>query len=157
MVLEIDGWKFQVFDVTTRKYYAKEAAGHCTCATCRNFYRTVDREYPELRPFLARFGVHVEAPDSMSAPIQTLCDCHYAVCGKILEAGDEPITVGNTVVHPQTWEDALVDTDMDEPCFFLFVSPLHVPWVLDEPMDAIDTPEKEQDAIARILGRWINE
>ena len=95
MILEIDGWKFQVFDVTTRKYYAREVADHCTCATCRNFYQTVDQVYPELRPFLARFGVHVEAPEEMMTPIQTICDCYYTVCGKILEAGEEPIAVGN--------------------------------------------------------------
>ena len=155
MILEIDGWKFQVFDVTTRKYYAREVAGHCTCATCRNFYKTVDRVYPELRPFLARFGVHVEAPEEMSAPIQTMCDCHYTVCGKILETGDGPIAVGNTWVYPQNREDAAVGTDMDEPFFFLYISPLNVPWVLDEPMDTIDTPEKEQSVIAKILGKWI--
>ena len=155
MILEIDGWKFQVFDVTTRKYYAREVADHCTCATCRNFYQTVDKVCPELRTFLARFGVHVEAPDSMSAPIQTMCDCYYAVCGKILEAGEGPITVGTTSVYPLSERD--IYTEMDEPFFFLFVSPVIVPWVLDEPMEPIDTPKKEQDAIARILGRWINE
>ena len=137
MILEIDGWKFQVFDVTTRKYYAREVAGHCTCATCRNFYQTVDSVCPELRSFLARFGAHVEAPEKMSAPIQTMCDCYYVVCGRILEAGEEAITMGNTLVYPQTWEEAMVDTDMDEPCFFLFASPLNVPWVLDEPMEKI--------------------
>ena len=157
MILEIDGWKFQVFDVTTRKYYAREVSDHCTCATCRNFYQTVDKVCPELRPFLARFGVHVDAPDQMTAPIQTMCDCYYTVCGKILEEGDEAITVGDTKVYPQTWEEAMVNTEMDEPYFFLFVSPLTVPWVLDEPMDPIDTPEKEQDTIARILARWITE
>ena len=45
--------------------------------------------------------VHVEAPDSMTAPLQTMCDCYYAVCGQILEAGEAPITVGNTQVFPQ--------------------------------------------------------
>ena len=157
MILEIYGWKFQVFDVTTRKYYAREVADHCTCATCRNFYQTVDKVYPELRPFLARFGVHVEAPESMTAPLQTMCDCYYAVCGQILETGETPITVGNTQVFPQNREEAMIHTEMDEPCFFLFVSPLNVPWVLEEPMEAIDTPEKEQDTIAKILGRWIQE
>lgn len=157
MILEVDGWKFQIYDVTTRKYYAREVADHCTCATCRNFYQTVDRVYPELRPFLAHFGVHVEAPESMSAPIQTICDCYYSVCGKILEVGEEPISIGNTVVYPQTCEEVRVDTDMDEPYFFLYISPLNVPWVLDEPMDAIDTPEKTQNAIAKILGKWIKD
>ena len=155
MILEIDGWKFQIFDVATRKYYTREVAGHCTCATCRNFYQTVDNVCPELRPFLARFGVHVEAPDSMSAPIQTICDCYYAVCGKILEAGEEPISIGNTVVYPQTSEEAMVDTDMDDPYFFLYISPLNVPWVLEEPMETIVTPEKEQQVISKILGKWI--
>ena len=113
MILEIDGWRFQVFDVTTRKYYAREVAGHCTCATCRNFYQTVDKVYPELRPFLAQFGAHVEAPEEMSAPIQTMCDCYYAVCVSILEAGEEPITVGSTQVHPCSPEEAMVQKCRD--------------------------------------------
>ena len=115
MILEIDGWKFQIFDVTTRKHYAKEVAEHCTCSTCRNFYQTVDQIYPELRPFLAQFGVHVEAPEEMMAPIQTMCDCYYTVCGKILEEGNEAIVVGDTKVYPQTWDMAGVNTYMEKP------------------------------------------
>jgi hypothetical protein len=51
----------------------------------------------------------------------------------------------------------MVNTEMDEPYFFLYVSPLIVPWVLEEPMEAIDTPEKEQNIISKILGKWIQE
>ena len=155
MILEIDGWKFQIFDVTTRKHYAREVAEHCTCSTCRNFYQTVDQIYPEVRPFLAQFGVHVEAPEEMMAPVQTMCDCYYTVCGKILEEGDEAISVGNTKVYPQTWEKAGVNTYMEKPYFFLLVSTMNVPWVLDEPMEEIYAPEKKRSIISRILEKWI--
>lgn len=154
MILEIDDWKFRIFDVTTRKYYAREVAEHCQCAYCRNFYASVDAAYPELRPFLNRFGIHIEAPEEMLSFRPTLCSNYYTVCGEILETGDEPINIGNISIEPMTPEDALVDTDLD-PCFVLYVSTMNLPWVLDEPMDSADSPAKEQDAISRLLRRWM--
>ena len=154
MILEIDGWKFQVFPIATRKYYAKEYSEHCSCAYCRNFYEAVDAKYPELRGFLDRFGVHIEAPDEMISFKPTLCANYYSVCGEILEQGDDPIVLDGISVEPMTLEEAMVDTDLD-PCFFLYVSTMDLPWVLDEPMETAVSPAKEQDAISRLLRRWI--
>ena len=154
MILQIDGWKFQVFSVATRKYYAKEYAEHCSCAYCRNFYAAVDGKYPQLRGFLDRFGVHVEAPDEMISFRPTLCSNYYSVCGEILERGEEPIELGGITVEPMAWEEAMTDTDLD-PCFFLYVSTMDLPWVLDEPMEKAVSSAKEQDAISRLLQRWI--
>ena len=154
MILEIEGWKFQVFPVATRKYYAKEYSEHCTCAYCRNFYTAVDDRYPKLREFLERFGVHIEAPDEMISFRPTLCSNYYSVCGEILEQGDDPIDLGGITVEPMTPEEAMIATDL-EPCFFLYVSTLELPWVLDEPLDKAASPAKEQDAISRLLRRWI--
>lgn len=156
MILEIDGWKFQVFDVTTRKYYAREVADHCTCATCRNFYQTVDTVYPELRPFLARFGAHVEAPEEMISFSPTLCSNYYGICGQILKRGEGPILLDGICVEPQSAEEAMVNTEL-EPCFFLYVGTMTLPWVLGEPMETAESPAQAQNAISRLLGRWISD
>lgn len=157
MILQIDDWKFQVFDIATRKYYARELAAHCDCAYCRNFYETVDGEYPEMRGFLARFGVHIEAPDEMMSFTPTRCSNYYAVCGKILEQGEGPISISGVPVEPQTAEEAMVNTDCPGPCFFLCVGCMTLPWVLDEPMEDADSPAKGKDPIQQLLGRWITD
>lgn len=155
MILTIDDWKFQIYSVATRKYYARELAEHCTCATCRNFYTAVDQTYPELRGFLRKFGVEVEAPDEMMAYTPTLCANYYAVCGTILERGQGSIQVGDTLVTPMTQEEAMANTWLSEPLFFLSVDTMRLPWVLKEP--PAEGPSGEKDTVSRILGRWITE
>ena len=59
MIIKIDAWKFDVDLNATMAYSAQEAMDHCTCGYCRNFYASVDIVYPNLRPFLAEFGVHI--------------------------------------------------------------------------------------------------
>ena len=157
MIIQIDDWKFQVFTVSNRRYYAREAREHCTCAWCRNFYESVDGQYPELRSFLDRFGVHIEAPEEMMAPTPNLCDCYYPVCGEILRQGSEDITVNGVTVSPLTREEAMVNTEMEGPVFYLQVGCMVLPWVLDEPMEETDSPAKSQNFIQRLLRRWITE
>ena len=53
MILQIDDWKFDIDMERTMEYSAKEAAEHCDCAYCRNFYAAVDEHCSDLRPFLA--------------------------------------------------------------------------------------------------------
>ena len=157
MILEIDGWKFQVFDVATRKYYAKEVKTHCTCGNCRNFYATIDSVAPELRPFMAKFGVHIEAPDEMVSFTPTHFSNYYGVCGQILEQGEEPLAVGSMTVEPMTEEEAMSQTECSEPCFYLCVTNIIVPWVLNEPMEQTQMAVNEQDTISRLLGRWARD
>lgn len=157
MILEIDDWKFHVFSVTTRKYYARQASEHCQCAWCRNFYTSVHGKYPNMRPFLDRFGVHIEAPDEMMAFSPTMCANYYAVCGEILERGEGPIMIDGIPVEPQSADESMVNTELDGPCFFLYVGCMTLPWVLDEPMEEADSPAKGQNPIVRLLRRWITD
>lgn len=156
MILEIDGWKFQVFDVATRKHYAREVAEHCDCAYCRNFYAAIDTVSPELRPFLARFGVQIEAPDEMISFTPTLCTNYYGVCGQILEHGDAPLIIGDVTVEPMTESEAMTESGCPEPRFFLCAQTIKLPWVLNEPMETAESPAQAQNTIARLLGRWID-
>ena len=157
MIVKIDGWVVRVFPMENRKYYAREVADHCQCAWCRNFYSSVDGTYPQLRPFLEQFGVHIEAPDEMIALSPTLCAGYYAVCGEILERGEDDLLLDGLSVMPLAWSEAKVDTLMEEPLFFLRTDWMTLPWVLEEPMNEADSPAKGKNFIARVLSPWITE
>ena len=78
MFLEIDGWKFDVDLVETMSYSSKVLSDHCQCGYCRNFYQAIDGSYPQLRTFLAQFGMHVETPEELM-PFETQCKSPYFV------------------------------------------------------------------------------
>lgn len=157
MVIEIDDWKFHVFGVTARKFYAREVADHCTCAWCRNFYQSVDQNYPGMRPFLDRFAVQIEAPTEMLAFGPTMCANYYAVCGSILKRGEGPIFIDGIPIEPMDRVDCMVNIDEEWPVFFLYVGCMNLPWVLDEPMDEAESPAKGKKFIQRLLQRWITD
>ena len=157
MVLRLKDWEFHVFDVTTRKYYARQKADRCDCAWCRNFYRTVDGSYPELRSFLQRFSVHVDAPDEMISFTPTLSSAYYAVCGSIIKRGEESFEINGLTVEPQSDTEAMVNTELDGPVFFLYVGCMDVPWVLNEPKEEAQSPAMGRNPIQRLLSRWITE
>ncbi len=155
MILEQDGWRLRIYEVATRRYSTREAADHCACGWCRNFYAAVDQTYPDLRHFLAKLGAHVEAPEEMIAFSPTLCTAYYAVCGEILERGQGSLQVGNLALWPQTETEAMVRTECPEPVIFLCTDCMTLPWVLREPMEDADSPAKGSNPIFRLLSRYI--
>ena len=157
MVLQVNDWQFQLFEVTQRKYYARERLEHCTCAWCRNYYESVDAKYPDLRPLMERFAVDIEAPCEMIALSPTLCNAYFAVSGKIIKRGEGPILVDGLTVEPLESGESMVNFQEDWPVFFLYVSYMTLPWVLDEPMEEADSPAKGQKFVQRLLSRWITE
>lgn len=135
MIVKIDEWVFDVDMTATMEYSAAEAAEHCTCAYCRNYYAAVDQYYPELRSFLARFGLDIEAPDRMSPLDYSIEDIAYDpmfyVFGKIIQPGIYEMSAGlaNIVAMP-------IDDTLDgKACFQLDVYEVRLPWVLDEPFE----------------------
>ena len=140
MILQIDDWKFDIDMTTTMEYSAGELAEHCDCAYCRNFYATVDDTYPKLRPFLAQFGVEVEAPDEMMPYTPTYIENWYVVSGTILQNGRQPIVVDGVNVLPLSAEKALMNTACPKPYFVLSVGTMDLPWILDEPMEEVVSP-----------------
>ena len=158
MVLQIDDWYFKVFEVATRKYYAKRMADHCDCAWCRNFYAAVDNTYPELRNFLDGFGVRPEAPTEIMSFTPTMSAEYYAVCGEILDRGEEKyIEIDGLRIEPLTAQEAMVNCSCQEPVFFLYVPCKTLPWVLEEPMEEAQSPAKGKAYVQRLLQRWISD
>ena len=141
MILEIDGWKFDVDMEATMEYSSNEAKDYCNCAYCRNFYAAVDNAYPNLRPFLAQFGLNIEAPDElMPFDMEDRMDYDgvYAVAGRILHVGDELLQVDGLRIAPEL--DSQIDHSQLEPCFYLAIDNIQLPWVLDEPMKDVVSP-----------------
>lgn len=158
MILKIDGWIFDVDLTTTMVYSSKEAKEHCVCAYCRNFYASVDSAYPELRPFLARFGMDIEAPDELIPYFPpTECTAFYAVGGKIVVQGHGPIQAGELKVFPELTEEAMVNTFIQGPHFFLSTDMMHLPWVLEEPMEDAVSPANDPSNLKRIFDKLLRK
>ena len=160
MILQIGDWKFEIDMERTMAYSAAEAAEHCDCAYCRNFYTAVDEAYPGLRPFLAQFGIDIEAPEEMMPydfQNDMFYDGCYAVCGRILQIGKSPFIVADAQILPHRYNDLHIESGCKEPCFFLNVSGIILPWVLNEPMEDVVSPANEPSFLKkmwdRLLGR----
>lgn len=154
MLLQIDDWIFEVDVEKTSAYSAAEAAEHCTCANCRNFYADIDRVNPKLRPFLAQFGLNLEAPDRMS-PIDYSAqridyDPIYYVFGRILQSGSYEMAAGNANIVATTLPNGLDGS----PGFQLDVYDISLSWVLDEPFDdGVPDVPRRKDLLSRLFGR----
>lgn len=162
MLLEIDDWKFDIDIAATMEYSANEAREHCTCAYCRNFYAAVDDTYPELRPFLAQFGLDIEAPDEMSSIPYSKSDVgydpEYIVIGKLLQKGSYEMAAGLANILADTAGEGTYPWDRipeGADCFMLYVMDVQLPWVLDEPIgeDEIESPANRPSFLRRMLDR----
>lgn len=142
MILELSDWLFFADVDSTRSYCAEEASQRCTCGYCRNFYATVDKAYPDLRYFLSRFGVDIEAPESLIPITSDLYQASYVVQGKILRTGSEPIWVHDIAVTME--ED-------DEPDWFIInLGLMELPWMLPQSPDTVPKPYGLSDMLADI-------
>ena len=160
MILEIENWKFDIDMERTMAYSANEAAEHCDCAYCRNFYATVDQEYPALRLYLAQFGLNIEAPDEqMPYDYQgkMYYDSVYMVCGTILSIGHKPLCVGDVLISPKAANDTQVNHSCPEPCFALDVGTVALPWVLDEPLEDTVSPANFPSFLKRMWKKLLGK
>lgn len=122
---------------STKAYYSSHSI--CDCCNCRNYYAQIKTLSAELNEFLSEFGIDAARPDEASSiemenSINYLF-VGYTVNGKI-ETKDQyetdienyhiVISNGNT---PFYW----FPNEQEEPCFFVSVSGITLPWVLEEP------------------------
>ena len=161
MILQIQDWTFDIDITRTMEYSAAEAAEHCTCAYCRNFYAVVDTDYPQLRPFLAQFGIDVEAPDEL-LPYDIGADMHYEgaymVCGAILQTGHKPLLDCGCLTVEAREDDrvAPINHNCPQPCFVLDVATVILPWVLDEPMEETLSLANEPSFLKKMWDRLLS-
>ena len=156
MIIKIDDWVFDVDLGTTMAYSAGEAEAHCTCGYCRNFYAAVDVSYPDLRPFLAGFGIDVEAPEELLPYEPTVMDGYYAVCGKVIQMGRNPMTVNGLSVTVVNTDEVHINVFCPEPYFVLNTGFLELPWVLDEAAEDVVSAANEPSFLEKISERLLN-
>ena len=155
MILQVDDWKFEIDMEHTMAYSSSEAAEHCDCAYCRNFYAAVDGEAPGLRSFLAQFGLDIEAPDVLypyDIHQQMYYEGEYVAFGKILQFGKDRIVVDNAYIYPM----AESTHQHAQSYFVLSLEELFIPWVLDEPLQEVISTANEPSFIKRMWERLLS-
>lgn len=143
MILEFSDWLLFADVDSTRAYAEDEVANHCTCAYCQNYYRVIDKTYPNLRYFLSRFGVNIEAPESLIPITAELYQATYAAQGKILRKGSEPIWIHDVAVT--------LEEDGEENWFSIHLGIMKLPWVLEGDPKTIPSPYGLSEMLSDII------
>lgn len=113
---------------------------HCTCGYCRNYYLGIDHAYPQLRAFLALFGLDAEGPAELMPFEPTVYLAVYRVYGSVIDKGEDGFLYENIPVSFQEQEGML----------FLLVGELELPWVLEEDMDEVISPSNTPEYLSRM-------
>ncbi len=154
----IFGWKLEVDEEATRRWYESAADWDCDCGHCRNFVAQGDASFPEeLRTVLAAFGVR-PAKASYVCQIdregeQNLYQIQYPLVGKILERGPESEEFRVLTPDERTEPDGA--EDFPQPRIELELW-LWLPWVLDEPLQGphqivLDSEVEGTEEFAEVL------
>ena len=156
MTISVADWIFDVDIASTMSYSAKVWENHCTCGYCRNFYETMNTEYPMTKAFLKKFGMNSLTPEEMSPIEPTLCILSYCICGTVVKRGIYPIDSGD-VVFSVTMDvlNPLYEPLFGKPFFVLTTGLLELPWVLDEDMDEVISPANEPEYMQRMMNRLL--
>lgn len=141
MILQINDWIFQIDFERTAEHSSFVSSEHCTCSYCENYYRAVNDSYPELKSFLRRFGILVDAPSEMYPIEPTLYLAGYRVFGKVIQFGNGPLMVGAVPVTA---------VPVDEVQFMLEVGELTLPWIMPEDMNEVVSPANEPEFLERM-------
>ena len=147
MILKINDWEFDIDWDRTTEHSSFASEDHCTCAYCENYYRSVDRVYPNLRPFITRFGGHILGPVEMYPIEPTLYLSGYRIFGRVLRAGNAPFMVDGVPVMPDIREDGI---------FMLEVGEMELPWVLEEDMDEVISPANEPEFLEKMYRKLLS-
>lgn len=145
MILNIADWSFDLDLESTKFHTTQNAADHCTCAYCKNYYEAVIQVYPELVSFLAQFGVNIHGPSELMPFEPTLLLACYRISGSILQWGRTPLFAGNTGI---TVESA------DNGTFLLWVGEMLLPWLQEEDMDEVVSPANLPEFLERMEEVW---
>ena len=156
MIVKVADWVFDADIPATMEYSAGIWEDHCTCGYCRNFYETLDGAYPSLKDFLKQFGMNRLTPEEMSPIEPTLCMASYCISGTIVKKGVFPLDSGDVVFAVTTdAQNPLYEPPFGKPFFVLTSGLLELPWVLDEDMNEVISPDNEPEYLERMLKRLL--
>ena len=160
MLLKIDGLEVDIDLDATMFHRCKEGEDPCDCAYCRNFAASIDKYYPNLRGFLAQFGVDIAIPDEsmpFDRPKEMWYENVYSVCGRILSGDETTIQIDGTEVYFHFEEQLHLNPVCPEPHFFIGVGMMILPWVLDEPMEDVLSPANDPSFLRKMWNRLLGK
>lgn len=146
MILKFGDWKFRVDVEATKERTRKYSYEHCQCGYCKNFYDAIDIAYPELRPVMEHFGVHLEGPCELMPFEPTLMLACYRVDGQILQWGRSSLSVRGVTILPEAG---------DECTFLLWVGEVQLPWLQKEPVEEVVSPANLPEFLERMQEVWL--
>ena len=156
MLISFADWQLDVDIALTMTLSSSQAKEHCTCGYCKNYYVGLDRHYPTIRPFLAKFGLDAEAPDELCPFEPTIYEATYIVQGEILCTGIQALRIDNVPLYICSAEQADLCTEHPKPYFALRIGLLELPWQLPEPMDQVVSPANEQEFLDRMQQKLLH-
>ena len=146
MILSLADWRFRVDLRETAEHTTRNAADHCLCGYCKNYYDTVSLCYPGLEVFLQTFGVNINGPSELMPFEPTFLIACYRVQGEILRWGSGPLWADGIAVLPEP---------AGEGSFFLWVGEMTVPWVQEEDMEEVVSPANLPEFLDRMEQMWL--
>lgn len=156
MDIQVCDWQFDVDIALNMEISSNQAAEHCLCGYCRNYYQAIDQVCPSLRTFLARFGVDIEGPDELSPFEPTIYEVSYIVNGRILKSSEHHLYVDGIPVKVLTSKQADMDTVRPESYFVLVIGLVELPWLIDEDPSQVISPANEGSYLQRMERKLLN-
>ena len=145
MLLQYGDWKFDVDPEATRERTGRYSFDHCECTYCKNYYDVIDQAYPQLRPALEPFGIHLEGPCELMPFEPTLMLACYRVDGRILQWGKSGLYISGVPLIPESG---------DEDTFLLWVGEMRIPWAQEESPDDVVSPANLPEFMERMQTVW---
>ena len=146
MVISLADWRFRVDLQATEDYTTKCSLDHCTCPYCKNFYETVDRVHPNLRPVLSRFGIYLNGPCEVMPFEPTLVAACYRVSGQIVSRGEAYLHIDDVPLRPE---------EADEKTFFLWIGPTELPWEQEIDLNEVVSPANQPEFMDRMMAKLL--
>ncbi len=136
-IVKKENFTFCVDIEKTSEYYLSNTL--CDCSGCRNLYIQIETISEKLVDFLSEFGIDICRPDeSANVEMNNYIDylfIGYTVVGRIETEGvyETDIEDFHIKISKGDTPDDWFPNEQKEPCFFVSVTGVSLPWVLDEP------------------------
>ncbi len=160
ITIEKDGFIFSADVGKTKEYYSAHSV--CNCSCCRNLYAQIKALFPKLDAFLSEFGIDICRPDeAASVENEDHIDylfVGYTVTGVMETDGIYETDIDNLHITVSRGDDPFewFPHEQTEPRFFISISGISLPWVLDEPFPKVEPFSKKEnfgDKIKRFFKR----
>lgn len=145
MIFDMADWRIKVDVEATRRHTEANAADHCECAYCNNYYETLQPAYPGLCTALTRLGIDPMGPSELMPFTPTLYLACYRVQGSILRWGQRELAADGVPIVLEAGDDGT---------FFLWAGEMALPWIQQEPADEVLSPANLPEFLERMQDMW---